>query len=189
MTKIICISTSPRKKGNTMLAMEEMAKTIQENGGESEIYSLAGKTIASCRACNACNKTGKCAIDDGVNEMAEIIKNADGMIIGAPVYFGTARGDCMNFLQRLGMINLSNQRFLDGKVCGPIAVARRGGHTATLSEMLMFFFINGMIVPGAKYWNMGFGRLPGEVAEDIEGVENFKSFAANVLKVAKQMKK
>lgn len=189
MAKIVLISTSPRKKGNTMLAMGEMAAAIQENGGEAEVYSFAGKSFGSCKACYACKKTGKCAIDDGVNEMAEVLKQADGMIIGAPVYFGTARGDCMNFLQRLGMINFANDRFLGGKVGGPITVARRGGHTATLSEMLMFFFINGMIVPGANYWNMGFGKVPGEVAEDTEGMENFKLFAANVLKIANQMAK
>ncbi|MEG0873933.1 MAG: flavodoxin family protein [Clostridiales bacterium] len=189
MAKIVLVSTSPRTKGNTAFVLNEMANVIREVGSEVEVFSLAGRNINACKACNSCKSTGKCAFDDGMNEMMEVLKNADGMIIGAPVYFGTARGDCMNFLQRLGMLNFANDRFLDGKIGGPVAVARRGGQTATIQEMLMFFFINGMTVPGSKYWNMGFGGAPGEVAKDEEGMDTFRLFAANVAELADKVKK
>ena len=188
MSKIVLISTSPRGRGNTVCVLNEMAETIRENGSEATVLSFAGKTVNGCRACGGCKGTGVCRLGDDFNDLLAEVKAADGMIIGAPVYFGTARGDCMNFLQRLGMVSLSNGRFLRDKVGGPVAVGRRGGHTATLSEMLMFFFINGMIVPGADYWNMGFGREPGQVLEDEEGMANFRLFAANVCRLAAKMK-
>ncbi len=187
MTKILLISTSPRKAGNTMTVMAEMAKVIEEKGEEAEIISFANRQIAACKACYSCKKTGKCIIDDDVNGMIEKVKAADGLIIGAPVYFGTARGDAMNFLQRLGMVSYGGDRFLKGMVGGPVVVARRGGHTATIQEMLMFFFINGMVVPGADYWNIGFGKAPGEVENDSEGMDNFRVFAGNVVDVARKL--
>lgn len=188
MAKILLISTSPKKDGNTVQLLSAAAGVIEERGGETELYSFAKRQFGACRACNACAKIGRCAIDDDGNGVIEKVKAADGMIIGAPVYFGTARGDAMNFLQRLGMVNLTNGRFLDHKVGGPVAVARRGGQTATIQEMLMFFFINGMVVPGANYWNMVFGRLPGEAMADEEGVTTVKVFAANVHDLAEKLK-
>ncbi len=189
MAKFVLISGSPRSKGNTAFVLNEMSNIMKEMGSETQIFSLAGKNISACKACNACKSTGKCAINDGMNEMAEVIKEADGLVVGAPVYFGTARGDMMNFLQRLGMLNFANNRFLDGKVGGPVVVARRGGHTATIQEMLMFFFISGMVVPGANYWNIGFGAEPGSVIQDEEGMANFRLFAANLAALADKIKK
>ncbi len=188
MANFVLISGSPRVKGNTAFVLNDMANTIKEAGGDVQIFSLAGKNIGACRACNSCKSTGKCAINDGINEIAEVIKEADGLVVGSPVYFGTARGDIMNFLQRLGMLNFANNRFLDNKVGGPVVVGRRGGHTATIQEMLMFFLINGMIVPGANYWNIGFGLGTGEVAQDEEGMANFRIFAAKLNSVADKVK-
>ncbi len=178
--KVILLSGSPRAQGNTMQVLAECAKVLEEAGLETEILTLSGKTIAGCKACNSCKKTGSCVIKDDFNEMAEKIKDAEGFIVGSPVYFGTARGDVMNFLQRLGMISYGSSNWLAGKVGGPVVVGRRGGHTATLQEMLMFFFINGMTVPGSSYWNILFGKLPGEAMQDEEGVRVTRTFAANV---------
>lgn len=114
--------------------------------------------IRSYIACGKCSEIYECALNDGVNEIIEKIKGSGGFIVGSPVYFGTARGDLMSALQRIGMVSRSSGNFLSWEVGGPIAVARRGGHTATLQEMLMFFFINDMIVPGSTYWNMVFGH-------------------------------
>jgi multimeric flavodoxin WrbA len=107
--------------------------------------------------------------------------------VGSPVYFGTARGDVMAALQRIGYVSRKSDQFLSGKVGGAIAVARRGGQTFTLQEMLMFFLINDMIVPGSTYWNMVFGRLPGEVWKDQEGIDTIRHFAANVAKLVKKL--
>ncbi len=181
MKKVILLCGSPRKKGNTALLLAECAGCIRESGVEAEIVSLAGKPVAACLACGKCEKNpGRCAQDDIVNEIIERLREARGFIVGSPVYFGTARGDVMNALQRIGMVSKAGDGFLSRKVGGPVAVARRGGHTATIQEMLMFFFINDMIVAGSSYWNMVFGAEPGEAMEDEEGLDTLRRFARNV---------
>jgi multimeric flavodoxin WrbA len=154
---------------------------------EAEIVSFAGMKIEACIACGKCAKTGECGLDDGLNEIIGKIKQAEGLIVGVPVYFGTARGDMMCALQRIGQVSRNNDKFLSGKIGGPIAVARRGGQTLTLQEMLMFFLINDMIVPGSSYWNMAFGRLPGEALKDEEGVAAIRHFAGNVANLVKKL--
>ena len=187
MLKTILISGSPKAEGNTAQLMAECAKVIQEQGVEAEVISFAGMSIQSCTACGKCSETGRCDIQDGLNEIIDKIRGAQGFIIGAPVYFGTARGDVMAALQRIGYVSMHSNKFLAGKVGGAIAVARRGGQTFSLQEMLMFFLINDMIVPGSTYWNMVFGRLPGQVWEDREGIETVRHFAANVANLVKKL--
>jgi multimeric flavodoxin WrbA len=187
MSKTLLISGSPKSDGNTAQLMQECVKVIQEYGVETEVVSFAGKSIQSCNACGKCSETGKCDIEDGLNEIIDKIRTAQGLIVGTPVYFGTARGDVMAALQRIGYVSMRSNKFLSGMVGGPIAVARRGGQTSTIQEMLMFFLINDMIVPGSTYWNMVFGRLPGEVWKDPEGIETIRHFAANVAKLVKRL--
>ena len=187
MPKTILISGSPKSDGNTAQLMNECAKVIQEQGVETEVISFAGMSIHSCNACGKCSETGKCDIEDGLNEIIEKIRGAKGLIVASPVYFGTARGDVMSALQRIGYISMRTDHFLSGMVGGPVAVARRGGQTSTLQEMLMFFLINDMIVPGSTYWNMVFGRLPGEVWKDQEGIDTIRHFASNVANLVKKL--
>ncbi len=187
MSKTLLISGSPKSDGNTAQLMQECVKVIQEYGVETEVVSFAGMSIQSCNACGKCSETGKCDIEDGLNEIIDKIRTAQGLIVGTPVYFGTARGDVMAALQRIGYVSMRSNKFLSGMVGGPIAVARRGGQTSTIQEMLMFFLINDMIVPGSTYWNMVFGRLPGEVWKDPEGIETIRHFAANVAKLVKRL--
>jgi multimeric flavodoxin WrbA len=183
MAKVLLISGSPHADGNTAQLMRECAKVIRENGVETELVSFAGMSIRSCVACGKCRELRKCSIDDGLNEIIEKLRGCEGLIVGAPVYFGTARADVMAALQRIGSVSMSTDRFLAGKVGGPVAVARRGGHTLTLQEMEMFFLISDMIVPGSTYWNMVFGQMPGEVWKDEEGIGHIRHFAHNVAKV------
>jgi multimeric flavodoxin WrbA len=122
-----------------------------------------------------------------LNEIIDKLRQARGLIVGAPVYFGTARGDMMSALQRIGCVSRNSDKFLSGMVGGAVAVARRGGQTLTLQEMLMFFLISDMIVPGSTYWNMVFGRLPGEALEDKEGMETARHFAANVASLVRKL--
>jgi len=178
--KVLLLSASPRKKGNTAQLLAECAGVIEENGVEAEVVSLAGKKILSCIACGKCETLGECSQDDGLNEIIEKLKSAQGFIIGTPVYFGTARGALMSALQRIGMVSKSSNDFLSRKVGGPVVVARRGGHTATIQETLMFYLINDMIIAGSTYWNMVFGREAGEVWDDQEGIDTVRRFAANV---------
>lgn len=149
--KVLMISASPRKKSNTMMVLEHCRDAIEGHGVETDIISLRGMKIESCRACLSCAKKHRCRIDDGLNDIIDRIRDSEGFIVATPVYFGTARGDLMAALQRIGMVSRASDGFLSWKVGGPIAVARRGGHTATIQELLMFYFINDMIVPGSTY--------------------------------------
>jgi multimeric flavodoxin WrbA len=187
MPKTILISGSPKPDGNTAQLMQECAKVITEHGVEAEVISFAGMSIQSCTACGKCFETGKCDIQDGLNEIIDKLRHAQGFLVGAPVYFGTARGDVMAALQRIGYVSMHSNKFLAGMVGGPIAVARRGGQTSSLQEMLMFFLINDMIVPGSSYWNMVFGRLPGDVWKDEEGIKTIRHFAENVANLVKKL--
>jgi len=164
----------------------ECAKVLESEGIETETILLAENRILSCTACGLCTG-GECALDDSLNDIIRKIREAEGFIVGTPVYFGTARGDVLSALQRIGMVSMSSDSFLSRKVGGPIAVARRGGHTATLQELLMFFLINDMIVPGSTYWNMVFGRTPGEAVNDEEGMKTVRRFAENVAFLIKRL--
>jgi multimeric flavodoxin WrbA len=187
MPKVLLISGSPKAEGNTAQLIKECARIIAEQGVEAEVISFSDMKIESCTACGKCTELGVCSLEDGLNEIIKKLRTAQGFIVGAPVYFGTARGDVMAALQRIGYVSRMSDRFLSGKVGGAIAVARRGGQTFTLQEMLMFFLINDMIVPGSTYWNMAFGRLPGEVWKDSEGIETIQHFAANVANLVKKL--
>lgn len=189
MADVVLLSGSPRANGNTEYALNVCKEVIEAHGLTAEIISLRGKEIRGCIACGKCGELGKCSIQDDLNEILPRIREAKGFIVGAPVYFGTARGDVMNLLQRTGMVARTNGNWLAGKVGGPVVVARRGGLTSTLQEMLMPFFISGMTVCGSTYWNIAFGAAPGEVASDAEGIDTLKTFAKNVAEMIIQLRK
>ncbi len=189
MEKVILLSASPRKDSNCELVLNECRKVIESEGLEAKILTLKGKHIRACVACNMCVDLKRCVYnDDGVNEIIEELKSAKGFIVATPVYFGAARGDLMCALQRIGYVSrrLENN-ILSWMVGGPIAVGRRGGLTTTYSELLMFYLMNDMIVPGSTYWNIVFGVKQGDVLNDIEGIETVKRFSANVSQVIKKI--
>ena len=188
MEKVVLLSGSPRPEGNTYQVLGVCKEEIEREGLEAEIVSLAGKDIKGCIACYKCGELKKCSLNDGLNEIIDKIRGAQGFIVGSPVYFGTPRGDLMNALQRIGMVSRSTDKFLTWKVGGPIAVARRGGITNSFQEMLMVFFINEMIVPGSNYWNIVFGgKTKGEALKDEEGIATVTKFAGNVAKLIKKI--
>ena len=188
MAKVILLNGSPRKNSNTLMVLKECAKAIEAEEVETEIISLKDKNIQSCIACGTCAETGNCSLDDGLDEIIDKIREADGFIPAAPVYFGTARGDIMSALQRIGKVSRGGDKFLDWMVGGPITVARRGGQTLTLQEMTMFFPINGMIIPGSIYWNMVTAGPEGTALEDTEGIDTIRLFGTNVAKLIKKIK-
>jgi multimeric flavodoxin WrbA len=188
MSKVILLNASPRVNSNTKIVLEECAREIEKEGVETEIISLKGMKVQSCIACLKCVETGNCVLPDGLDEIIEKIRNADGFIPAAPVYFGTARGDIMAALQRIGKVSRGGDKFLDWMVGGPIAVARRGGVTLTLQEMMMFFAINNMIVAGSTYWNMVIAGAEGTALEDEEGIETIRLFGQNVAKIIKKVR-
>lgn len=179
MSKVILLSGSPNKTGNTVQVLQECANVIKANGVEAEVISIAGMNIK-----DSMNSAG--GYDDGFDEIIEKIRKAEGLIIGSPVYWGTARAEMMIAIQRIAMASLKD-KFLSRKVGGPIAIARRGGHTSTLQEMLMFYLYNDMIVPGSTYWNIVFGKTPGEALKDEEGMGTVKHFSENVAFLVKKL--
>lgn len=173
MKKVILLSGSPNPEGNTVQIFRECAKVMEENGVETEIISLAGMNLK-----DSMNFQG--GYNDGFDQVIEKIQNAQGLIVGGPVYWGTVRAELMTALQRIAMASMQNGNFLSRMVGGPIAVARRGGVTSSIQEMMMFYLSNDMIVPGSTYWNIVFGQQPGDALKDEEGMNTIRRFAENV---------
>lgn len=185
--KVVGIVGSPRVGGNTELLVREALKVLSEEGIETELIPLAGKRIEGCNACLGCSQTGKCVIDDDMESIKQKMLAAEGIIVGSPVYYSGATPETMALLHRAGYSSRALGRPFERKVGGPIAVARRAGQNFALAEMMYFFLITGMIVPGSTYWNMAFGREKGEVMQDEEGLRTIRNFAANVAWLLKKI--
>jgi multimeric flavodoxin WrbA len=179
--KVVAISGSPRKNGNTEQAIEITFGPLQAAGIETEMVSLAGLTIGPCIACGACREKGQCLVhkDDFV-PISEKVKVAEGLILASPVYFGCATGPICNFMHRLGYVARQGDNYLSRKVGGAIAVARRAGQNSTFSQLSMFYAINDMIQVGSIYWNVLVGREVGDIQADKEGVATMKRFGENL---------
>lgn len=188
MADVVLLSGSPRKNSNTVQVLDICAEEIEKNGLTTEVLSLRGMKIESCIACNKCVEKGNCVLKDGLDEIIEKIRKADGFIPAAPVYFGTARGDIMAALQRIGKVSRGTDQFLSWMVGCPIAVGRRGGQTLTLQEMSMVFPINNMIMVGSNYWNIIFALEEGTADSDEEGIGTIKLFGENVAKLIQKIR-
>ena len=175
--KVLMINGSPRKEGNTQLAMEEMALVLRNEGIEVEILQVGNQAIRGCIACNACRKTGRCVFDDLVNEAAAKFAECDGLVIGSPVYYASANGTLISFLDRLFYSSSFDKTM---KVGACAVVARRGGLSATFDELNKYFTICGMPVASGQYWNSVHGRDAGEAAQDAEGMQGMRTLAKNM---------
>lgn len=175
--KVLIINGSPRKNGNTAIALNEMAGVFEKEGIETETVQVGNKDIRGCIACLKCKEQGKCVFDDFVNETAPKFEAAEGLVIGSPVYYGSAAGTLVSFLDRL-FYSTSFDKTM--KVGAAVAVARRGGTTATFDELNKYFTISGMPVASGQYWNSVHGREPGQAAEDGEGLQSMRTLAANM---------
>jgi len=175
--KVLLINGSPNVKGNTYTALEEMAKTFREEGIEAEMIHVGNKAVRSCIACGKCRQLGKCVFDDIVNETAPKFQEADGIVLGSPVYYASANAALMAFAQRLFYSTSYNKTM---KVGASVVVARRGGLSATYDEINKFFGISGMPIASGQYWNSLHGAAPGEVARDTEGMQGMRTLARNM---------
>jgi multimeric flavodoxin WrbA len=188
--KVVAFNGSARKKGNTRLALETALAELQAEGIDTELVSLAGKNLHGCRACFKCfEKQNKhCALkDDDINELIDKMLEADGIIIGSPVYFASMTTETKALIDRAGIVAKGNSEMFSRKVGASIAVARRAGAVATFDEINRFFFISGMIVPGSTYWNVGMGRAPGDVQNDEEGMATFRNLGKNMAWLLKKL--
>ena len=175
--KVLLINGSPKANGNTAYALNQMAEVFAEQGIETEIVHIGNKAIRSCIDCHGCAKTGKCVFEDIVNETAPKFQEADGLVVGSPVYYASANATVLAFLTRLFHSTHFDKRM---KVGAGIAVARRGGCSATFDELNKFFTISGMPVASSHYWNSIHGGAPGEAAQDEEGVITMRNLAKNM---------
>jgi multimeric flavodoxin WrbA len=187
--KIVAFVGSPRKSGNTELLTSETLKMAEHEGAETELVRLAEFNLKPCDACMVCRKTKKCKIDDDGEKLFNKILEADGVILATPVYFGSCPPEMKIFIDRMGYVARSMSQPFKNKVGGALVVARRAGANFTYAELLFFFLINGMIVPGVSYWTVAYGREKGEVMNDKEGVETARELGRKVAWLTKVLRK
>jgi len=179
----VAISGSPRKQGNTETLLRRCLDGLAARGVPGELISLRDKTIKGCRACEICrrNKDKRCNTrDDDFHPVFEAMLKADIIVVGSPVYFGSAAPELMALLDRAGYVAKVNGNLFSRKLGGPIAVARRAGQNFTYAQLLLWYMINDMIVPGSSYWNVAVAREPGKVVEDVEALATIDRFAENL---------
>ena len=182
--KVLIINGSPRKTGNTARLLDEASKVFAAEGVEIYRYDLGVKDVRGCMACGGCAKAGKCVIGDDVPMLAEKLAEADGVIIGSPVYYASPNGSVMALLDRLFMSANCDLRM---KVGAAFAVARRAGTDTAFDVLNKYFTINQMPVASGRYWNNGFGRAPREIEGDVEGLQNARFVARNMLFLMKSI--
>jgi len=175
--KVLLINGSPKANGNTAIALHEMEKIFAENGIETELIHVGNKAIRGCIACGHCYQNGQCVFDDMVNEVAPKFAQCDGIVVGSPVYYASANATLIAFLDRLFYSSRCDKTM---KVGAAVAVARRGGASATFDELNKYFTISGMPVASSQYWNSVHGAAPGEAAQDAEGLQTMRTLAANM---------
>lgn len=177
--KALIINGSPRQKGNTSIALTEIAKQLEKLGIESEIVWIGNKPVRGCIACNTCkDKPGACVFDDDVcNGISAKMNSSDALIVGSPVYWGQPNGTVLSIIQRA---LYSNGAAFRGKPAAAVAVCRRGGATATFETLNMPFQMMSMPVVTSQYWNIVYGREPGQAALDREGLQTMRTLANNM---------
>ena len=177
--KVLMINGSPRQKGNTSIALAEIAKQMEKLGIESEIVWIGNKPVRGCIACNTCkDNPGACVFDDDVcNGISAKMNSSDALIVGSPVYWGQPNGAVLSIIQRAFY---SNGAAFRGKPAAAVAVCRRGGATATFETLNMPFQMMSMPVVTSQYWNIVYGREPGQAALDREGLQTMRTLANNM---------
>lgn len=176
--KVLLINGSPRVGGNTSIALGEMEKIFQQEGIQVETVQVGNKAIRGCVACLSCMEKGKCVFDDLVNETAPKFAEADGLVIASPVYYASANGTLISFIDRLFYSTPFDKTM---KVGAAVAVARRGGVSATYDELNKYFAISGMPIATGQYWNAVYGREKGEATQDEEGMQTMRTLARNMV--------
>jgi multimeric flavodoxin WrbA len=188
--KVIGIAGSLRARSNTLHYVKTGLKVLEKEGIKSDLISLRGKEIKPCNGCYDCVKKGYCTIKgDDFDDILDKMRTAEGIILGSPVYLSSVVPQMMSLLARATFIAYWNDKFFSGKVGGPITVARRAGHNLAFSQLLLWFFINGITVPGSTYWNVGMAGAGGarDAENDAEGLATVINFANNMADVMQKI--
>ena len=178
--KVLLINGSPRKEGNTSIALKEVAQQLSKEGIDSEIVWIGNKPIRGCMACGQCKEQalGRCIFNDDIcNQISEKFSEADALIVGSPVYYGQPNGALLSIIQRAFFSNGAN---ISGKPAASIAVCRRGGATAVFESLNMPFQMMNMPIVTSQYWNIVYGRAEGDAALDTEGLQTMRTLARNM---------
>ena len=181
--QVVAFNGSVREKGNTAILLNTVLTRLRHEGIETELVSLAGKTIPGCRACYQCfNRTdGRCVVaGDVVNDCIEKMRTADGILLGSPTYFSDITAGMKALIERSGMVARANSGLLRRKAGAAVVAVRRAGAMHAFGSLNHFFLIGEMIVVGSSYWNVGVGRNPGEVENDAEGVRTMQQLGKNM---------
>jgi multimeric flavodoxin WrbA len=177
--KVLLVNGSPHAKGCTYTALSEAAGALEKLGIETEIFHIGTKAISGCLGCGACMKTGRCFMNDPVNEFLDKASNADGFIFGSPVHFASASGMLTSFMDRVFFTNMGN-RIFENKPAAAIISARRAGTTATFDQINKYFTMSNMPVVSSQYWNMVHGYTPEDVKKDLEGMQTMRTLGNNM---------
>lgn len=183
--KVLMINGSPHADGNTAIALGEMAKIFEMEGIAVETIQVGHRDIRGCTGCGKCFREGKCVFDDLVNELAPKLDACDGLVLGSPVYYAAANSTLTALLDRLFYSTMRVPKTM--KVGASVAVARRGGCTTTFDQLNRYFTISGMPVASSLYWNSIHGALPGEAAQDAEGLLTMRTLARNMVFLMKSI--
>ena len=175
--KVLLLNGSPRKSGNTSIALEEMRKVFEAEGVEAEIVQVGNQAVRGCVACGGCGKLGKCVFDDVVNELAPKFEAADGLVAASPVYYASANATLIAVLDRLFYSTHFDKTM---KIGASVVCARRGGCSATFDELNKYFTISNMPIASSQYWNSIHGRTQGEAVMDEEGRQTMRVLARNM---------
>ena len=177
MSKVLLLNGSPHVHGCTATALEEMIKVFEEEGVETELIQVGIKEIRGCVACGSCSLKGKCVFDDLVNEVAPKFEEADGLVVGSPVYYGSPNGNILSFMDRLFYSTEFSKQM---KVGAAVVSCRRGGNTASFDALNKYFTISGMPVASSTYWNQVHGFTAEDVKKDLEGLQTMRNLARSM---------
>lgn len=188
--KVVAFNGSARRDGNTAILLRRVLKVLEEEGFETELVQLAGEPLHGCRACRGCieKKNRRCVNDgDGMNEHIGKMLEADGILLGSPVYFSMMTPEMKALIDRSGYVARANSDMFRRKVGAAVVAVRRAGGVPTFDAINHFFFISQMIVPGSSYWNIGMGSKKGEVEGDAEGMRTMDTLGRNMAWLLKKL--
>lgn len=175
--KVILVNGSPHKQGCTYTALAEVKRTLEKNGIETEEFWIGNKPVAGCIGCGNCMETGKCFVQDGVNEFLEKVPSTDGFVFGTPVHFASGSGMITSFMDR---IFYGRRNLFKNKLAACVVSCRRGGATSTFDQINKYFAMNNMPIVTSQYWNMVHGSKPEDVLKDEEGLQTMRTLGNNM---------
>ena len=185
--KVLLINGSPRKEGNTHLALMEAAKQLEKNGIETKLLEIGATSVRGCIACNQCKikPFRRCVFDDDLcNQAISLMEGCDGLIVGSPTYYGQPNGTLLSLIQRM---SYAGSHVMQNKPAAAVAVCRRGGASAVYQTLLMPFQMQNMPIVTSQYWNIVYGAMLGQAELDAEGMQTMRTMADNMAWLLKKI--